>query len=208
MIKHLPLNIINSLLIVFNNALNYRYFPSIWKCAKLLPILKKGKDPSTPTSYRPISLTPNLSKIYEVQIDNAIEFYCKKLNVIPDAQFGFQRQLSTCHALNKISDNIQNHLHKKELVRACLIDIVKAFDSTWFEGLIYVLIKEGFPSHLVDLIYNMILNKSFVTWDGKILSSSVARLRSGGHKQFDYHCFKDSSLIIRLILGTLRPCLT
>ena len=42
-LKHLPPNTIDVILITSNNALNYRYFPTKWKCAKLLPILKNLK---------------------------------------------------------------------------------------------------------------------------------------------------------------------
>lgn len=62
-LKHLPANIINNLVIIFNNALNHSYFTNMWKKIKVLPILKKNKDPAEPSSYRPISL-PTMSKVY------------------------------------------------------------------------------------------------------------------------------------------------
>ncbi|KAK0071422.1 hypothetical protein PV325_012981 [Microctonus aethiopoides] len=41
-----------------------------WKIAKIIPIHKKGKDPAKTSSYRPISLTPNISKVFEAIINN------------------------------------------------------------------------------------------------------------------------------------------
>lgn len=58
--------------ILFNNLLNYRIFPSHWKKAKVVAILKKEKDRSSPLSYRPSSLLPNISKVYEMIINDAI----------------------------------------------------------------------------------------------------------------------------------------
>ena len=178
-LKHLPEKIIKALTILFNNALNWFYYPKKWKCAKVLPISKKNKNIKEPTSYRPISLTSSISKLFEMQIDNAIAYTCKIKNIIPDAQFGFEKKLSTCHALNKFTSDIQNHLHDNEVVGACLVDIEKAFDSAWHEGLIYSLIEEEFPEHLIDLIYDMISDKKFVTWNGRKVSSREFCIEEG-----------------------------
>lgn len=71
-IKNLPMNILRDLTIIFNNSFNNRYYPKIWKIAKVLPISKNGKDPTELKSYRPISLNANMSKIFEVIRLNAI----------------------------------------------------------------------------------------------------------------------------------------
>ena len=178
-LKNLPIKIIKNDSILFNNCLNLCYFPTAWKKAKLLPILKKGKNPCEPVSYRPISLTPSISKVYEAIINNLINFHTDKNNVIPDNQFGFRFKHSTTHAINKFTSDINSHLHNNEIVGACLIDIEKAFDSVWNEGLIYVLIREKYPYYLIYLIQDMISNKSFVTWDGKLISSLVFKILEG-----------------------------
>lgn len=97
-IKHLTYKLITALTIIISNALNHHYFPTQWKCAKVLPILKKGKDPTLPASYRPISLTPALSKVYETVINIQITRFCEENNIIPNNQFGFRINHSTTHA--------------------------------------------------------------------------------------------------------------
>ena len=67
-LKKLPLNYIYYFAIIFNNCLNIAYFPSAWKTAKLITIKKKDKDGSQLSSYRPISLLPNISKVFETLI--------------------------------------------------------------------------------------------------------------------------------------------
>ena len=178
-LKNLPFNIIKNYTILFNNCLNLCYFPAAWKKAKLLPILKKGKNPSDPASYRPISLTPSISKVYEAVINNIINYHTNKNNVIPDNQFGFRFKHSTIHAINKFTSDINKHLNKNEIVGACLIDIEKAFDSVWIEGLACVLIKENYPIYLIYLIWDMIQNKTFVTWDGRRISSLIFKILEG-----------------------------
>ena len=53
-LKHLPSNVILAYTVLFSNALNNYSFPKSWKCAKVRPILNKGKNPNDSTSYRPI----------------------------------------------------------------------------------------------------------------------------------------------------------
>lgn len=50
-LKHLPRRIIWDLTTIFNNALNMNYFPDAWKTAKVLPFMKKNKNPVDPASY-------------------------------------------------------------------------------------------------------------------------------------------------------------
>ncbi|GBO25342.1 hypothetical protein AVEN_19520-1 [Araneus ventricosus] len=61
MLKNLPLKIILKLTEIFIHMLKFRHFPNCWKTARVLPILKPGKDPTHPVSYRPISLLPTIS---------------------------------------------------------------------------------------------------------------------------------------------------
>ncbi|CAD6245424.1 GSCOCG00013698001-RA-CDS [Cotesia congregata] len=90
--------------------------------------------------------------------------------IIPDNQFGFRARHSTVHAINKFSSDINRHL---------LIDLEKAFDSVWLNGLIYVLIILNFPTKLILLIYDMIHGKSFITWDGINFSTLVFNILEG-----------------------------
>ncbi|XP_074112931.1 uncharacterized protein LOC141536352 [Cotesia typhae] len=178
-LKHLPGNIIQALVIIFNNALNAYYFPKLWKKAKVLPILKKDKDPSKATSYRPISLTPTLSKVYETVINTQINKICKENNIIPDQQFGFKHEHSTIHAINKLVSDIQRSLHYNQLVGALLIDLEKAFDSVWLNGLMYRLIKLGFPEWMTLLISDMIHDKTFIIWDGTNFTNTTFKILEG-----------------------------
>ena len=170
-LKHLPEKIIKDYSIIFNNCLNNKHFPDPWKQSKILPILKKGKPPADPTSYRPISLTPAISKVFEMVINRSLKFYTDKLKIIPDNQFGFRHRYSTTHAIHKILNDINSHLHKGEVVGACLIDIEKAFDSVWINGLLFILDNLKLPHDLTHLIWSSTTNRKFHTWNGQILSS-------------------------------------
>lgn len=170
-IKHIPDIMIRDLTILFNNALNNFYFPNEWKTALVIPIHKKGKNTTDPASYRPISMTPALSKVYEAVINNSTMFYAKKNKVLPNNQYGFRENHSAVHAVNKLTSDVNEKLFENQMVGAVLLDLEKAFDSVWINGLIYRLIEFKFPTPIIRMIWNMINNKKFrVIGNGNLIS--------------------------------------
>ena len=55
-LKHLPMRAVIFLVHLFNSILLIHHFPPVWKHARVISILKPGKDPAQASSYRPISL--------------------------------------------------------------------------------------------------------------------------------------------------------
>jgi hypothetical protein len=64
-LKELPVIVIKYLIQLFNAVLFKGYFPAQWKVAQIILILKSGKLSYELTSYRPISLLPIVSKVFE-----------------------------------------------------------------------------------------------------------------------------------------------
>ena len=104
-IKNLPDNILLEYTILFNNMLNNYYFPEKWKTARI-KALKKDRDDRLLGSYRPISLLPNISKIFEILLNKALLKYSNDNDVVPDAQFGFRFKHSAIHAVNKFTSDV------------------------------------------------------------------------------------------------------
>ena len=73
---------------LFNNMLNNAYFPPNWKTAKLIVIPKKDKDKNNLKNLRPISLLPNISKVFEVLVNININKIIKINNLISPKQMG------------------------------------------------------------------------------------------------------------------------
>ena len=178
-LKHLPSSVILAYTILFKNALNNYYFPKPWKCAKVLPILKKGKNPNDLSSYRPVSLTSSISKVFDATINSRIQHFCKTNKIIPNHQFGFKHQHSTTHAIHKLLNHINLNLHAKELVRAALLDLEKVFDSVWHNGLVFKLIDKHFPKPLIYIIWDSISQKSFKTWNCTTFSTEEFYITEG-----------------------------
>lgn len=147
---------------IINQSFNIGYFPIAWKSAKVIPIAKKSKPPKEVNSYRPIALLPCLSKIYECVIKQKLDHQCEELNVIPDDQFGFRHSRSTCHPLVQIQQDVVNNFTKKTPTIAVTMDIAKAFDSVWREGLIHKMYRIfNIDPHLCRIIFNYLSSRTF-----------------------------------------------
>ena len=64
-LKHLPMRTVLLLVQIFNAILCTHHFPQASKHARVISILKPGKDPAQPSSYRPISLLDTIGKLFE-----------------------------------------------------------------------------------------------------------------------------------------------
>ena len=105
------------------------------KVAKVIPIYK-GNSRQFVSNYRPISLLPIFSKIFEkLMYNRLIKFISKSEIIIPD-QFGFQKNKSTEMAVNAITNQIINSFENKESAYCIFLDFAKAFDTVNHELLI------------------------------------------------------------------------
>lgn len=184
LIKKLPPIFSIKFAIIVNNCLNLGYFPNNWKCAKILPFLKHGKPAYQSSSYRPISLLSSMSKIFECIMQRRIEEFTIKNQIIPNFQFGFKKGHSTSHALLKFSNDIVNALKNKKYVAACSLDIEKAFDCVWIEGLIHKMkMTYNFPPFLLKILYNYLKERTFrvsiYTSNGENIYSNIYNIVAG-----------------------------
>jgi hypothetical protein len=90
----LPIIGIKYLTQLFNAVLLKGYFPAQWKVAQIILILKPGK-PNVVTFYRPISLLPIVSKVFEKLFLKRLLPMVKNKRLIPNHQFGFGQRHST-----------------------------------------------------------------------------------------------------------------
>ena len=113
LLKNLPRKVIVQIMYVINAVLLLQHFPKQWKGAMVVPILKPGKNPVEPGSYRPIALLNALSKVTEKIILNRI----KTLNLdksIPEEQFGFREGHSTVLLAANVVQNALNKINMQQ----------------------------------------------------------------------------------------------
>ncbi|GFV82579.1 RNA-directed DNA polymerase from mobile element jockey [Trichonephila clavipes] len=144
-----------------NCCLQQNYFPQEWKHALITIIPKSAKDTKFPDNYRTISLISSLWKIIEKILLKHINSYCEENNIIPDFQHGFHRQTSTPHQLLRVTNLIVDGYNNKTYSVGLFLDVKKAFDRMWHDGLIYKMILYKFPTYLIKIIYSYLDNRTF-----------------------------------------------
>lgn len=146
---------------IFNACLRLGYFPNNWKHAHILMFHKHGKSKNECGSYRPISLLPTLSKLLEKVISYRLNLFLDENHTIPPTQFGFRRGHSATYQLQRISEIIEQGFEKKQYTTAAFLDITKAFDKVWIEGLKYKLLHIGCPHYLASILFSFLEDRSF-----------------------------------------------
>ena len=153
-------SVVLPLKIIFQNILETSTYPDMWKLANITPILKKGNKQLI-KNYRPISLLPICGKMFEKIIINNLYSYLETNNLITKNQSGFRPGDSTTNQLlylvNEIHEAFENP--KSLEVRAVFLDISKAFDKVWHDGLIFKLKQNGISGSLLKLFENYLLNR-------------------------------------------------
>lgn len=160
-LKNLPPNYTKYLTNIFNGMLNLAHFPNNWKNAIVIMVPKPGLDAKFPQNYRPISLLNAISKIGEKIIRTRLNEEIEEKAIIPNEQFGFRHGHSTEGQALRLAENIYHNFELKNFVAALFIDISKAFDKVWHDGLI-VKLKEFEISHqLIVLIASFLRRRTF-----------------------------------------------
>ena len=127
-------------------------YPDIWKNANVTPVYKKG-DKQQINHYRPISLLPICGKILEKIIFNQLYSFLTNNNLITKNQSGFRPRDSCSNQLLDLIDTIHKSFDATPTleVRAVFMDISKAFDKVWHDGLIFKLEQNGVSGASINL---------------------------------------------------------
>ena len=172
-------SVVLPLRITFGNILSTGTYPDIWKLANVTPIFKKG-DKQLIANYRPISLLPLYGKIFEKIIFNNLYKHLITHHLITKNQSGFRHSDSTTNQLIDLVDEIHQAFDstKSLEVRAVFLDISKAFDKVWHDGLIFKMRQNGISGKLLKLLQNYLSNrKQRVVLNG--FSSDYSSIESG-----------------------------
>ena len=114
--------------VLINNSFYHGIFPDELKLARVVPIFKSG-DSSNINNYRPISILPFFSKIYERLMYNDMFNFMNEKELIYKYQFGFRQKHSTQQAIITLVDKINKSLDSGDIVIGVFFRLKKAFDS-------------------------------------------------------------------------------
>ena len=129
---------------IFNFSFKTGDLPEDWRTADVKFLRKSGKSSyHSASAYRPISLTSCLGKCLERILTVRLNGFIEHNNIIDTEQEGFRKFHSTTSALLRLVQDIYNAFNNKSETLAAFIDLEKAFDSVWREGLLVKLHRLG-----------------------------------------------------------------
>jgi len=142
---------------IFNNIINQCTYPSSWKCSDIVPLPKS--NPVAINKIRPISLLPNISKVFEkILLSYLKPFFC---SYIDSNQHGFMPKSSTSTCLIHIQDSITAFLDEPFTTAVTIIsfDLRKAFDLVSHNILLDKL-SLFMPSNILSLMHSYLCNRT------------------------------------------------
>ena len=154
---------------LFNRCMYSGIFPDVLKIARVIPLFKSG-DRNCISNYRPISLLPVFSKIFEKLIHKRMLSFLDKHNVLYKKQFGFRKRHSTIHALNTAVTQIIHSLNRNKTVFGIFLDFSKAFDTIKHDILLEKLEHYGIRGITLDLFKSYLENRKQCVFNGEVYS--------------------------------------
>ena len=141
-----------------NQMIHTGTYPQQLKIAKVTPIFK-ANDKEQFSNYRPISLLPSISKIFESVIYQQLMKYLLENKLLSSQQYGFRANHSTELAALNLIDRLTYDLDNGKIPTNIYIDRSKAFDTLQHETLLNKLAYYGVRGKANDLIRSYLTNR-------------------------------------------------
>lgn len=158
-------------LAMYNCLLAAQRFPENWKTSRVVLILKKGKDPADPSSFRPICLLNDTAKLYERLLARRIIDEAEDLGALSDTQCGFRRGKSTVTALKMVLQAVKEGSHS--WCALVMIDIKNAFNSAPWHKIIEAMVRRGFSPYLIHTVADYLKDRQIELGSGHFHSCSA-----------------------------------
>lgn len=166
------------LAVVFRILIRRGLFPDCWRTANVTPIPKGSSPTSRSDEYRPISITPVLSKVYERLLAKRLTAFANTSGLFPSNQFGFRKGLGTCDALLVLTHDLQASLDAGHESRLISLDFSAAFDLVNHRALLFKLSSMGVGGSALSIISSFLTNRrQRVVVEGKY--SPFTEIKSG-----------------------------
>ena len=147
------------LAVVFLRLLRLGSFPVCWRVANVTPI-PKGPPSSSASNYRPISLTPILSKRFERLVSVHLGRFMEGRGVFPTTEFAYRKGLGTCDAILCVAHTLQSALKMRQEAKIVQIDFSAALDRVNHQGILFKLCSVGVGGSVLSVLTQFLSNWS------------------------------------------------
>ena len=158
LIKHARTVLVKPLTLLANQIIHTGEFPRQLKIARVKPLFKKGDETSF-SNYRPISLLPSISKIFENVMAAQLVDYFTTNNLFCIQQFGFRPGHSTELAALRLANHLITEMDNCKVPTNIYIDLSKAFDTLNFDILLKKLEHYGINESAKRLIHSYLTDR-------------------------------------------------
>ena len=160
-----------------NLSYKSKIFPDNMKDAIIKPLHKK-EDVNIIGNYRPISLLPVLSKIFEKSATNQLIKYLEENKLIAPNQHAYRKGHSTTTCLAEVLNHVHKLVDQKKQCAIVSLDLSKAFDSINHDLLLNKLLKLNLSTPAILWIKSYLTNRHQKTKFEKHVSTST-EIKSG-----------------------------
>lgn len=166
---------------VINNSLKEGIFPESLKLSAIRPCYKNKGDSNLFDNFRPISLLPGFSKLFEILMCERLMGFLTECKILSGNQHGYIEKRSTQTAIFQFTRAILGHLENGDMALGIFLDLSKAFDCLDRNILLKKLEIYGirgralgwFRSYLSNRTQRVIINKNGISYKSKIAKNTV-----------------------------------
>lgn len=146
---------------VINSIAESGRIPRCWKTGKVILLSKPGKDPKLPNSYRPISILPALSKVWEKCLKEIIE-RCMGVDPFHRRQYGFRKRRSTVDAITQVIKFADTCKKKRVICLMIALDIKNAFKTLSWDSIIEEMTRRRLLWKIIRVINNYLTDRRII----------------------------------------------
>ncbi len=152
-LKYSGTTVVYACSILYNSMIEREYIPMQFKKGIIVPIPKGGKkDVTVKDNSRPITLLPVLYKAFEKIMLQRLDKWLGEHEIICNLQGAAISGCSSTDVVLLLQETIAHHRERKNDVYVVMLDVAKAFDGVWTEGLFYKLFNIGLEGRLWRLL--------------------------------------------------------
>ena len=141
---------------LFNIILLKGIYPQQW-CIGIITSLHKNGDTHDPNNYRGLTITSCLGKVYNSVLTKRLEKFVENYTILPVNQIGFRKKARTSDHMFILKTLIEKYVTNRNSkpLYLCFVDLKKAYDSVWHQGLMLKLLQHNIRGPFFNSIQNM-----------------------------------------------------